>query len=49
MTRRVTQDGVPFGRSLWKNGVVVTPSGQRLRVTGRSATCGIIACATSAK
>ena len=28
---------------------VVTPSGQRLRVTGRPARCGIITCATSAK
>ena len=46
---RSPSDGVPLGRSLWKNGVVVTPSGQRLRVTGRSARCGIIACATSAK
>ncbi len=49
MTRRLTHDGVPRSRFLWKNGAVETPSGQRFRVTGRPARCGIMTCATSAK
>ena len=47
--RRLTHDGVPRSRFLWKKGVVETPSGQRFRVTGRPARCGIMTCATSAK
>ncbi len=49
ISRRGTQDGVPLSMFLWKNGVVSTPFGQRLRVTGRPATKGIMTEATSAK
>jgi hypothetical protein len=35
-----TQSGVPAGACFWKNDCPSTPSGYRLRVIGRPATCG---------
>jgi hypothetical protein len=44
-----TQSGVPRGTFFSKNGWAPTPSGQRLRVIGRSAMCASIGSATATK